>query len=267
MEAMSSGRHAAGSYDLALASGATIRGDFAGDFCSAVAAHVRGSLLSGALDVRPARGDVHLRRRVRELDLHAGGDRKPVDVPVRPHRRLDDDVHAAGGACPARPVLAAVRHMLPDVPVSDPRLPLSSVPRARGSVTMRTPPLLRWSYAVGAAIDGLMVVVMLLPPRWGGRMLGLEAFSPGPDYRYAMALAAALMAGWTALLVWAARSPVERRAILLLTVLVVVGLMAANLYAVASGFVAFAGVAPTLAMQLGLCVLFVLGYRAGGPAP
>jgi hypothetical protein len=131
---------------------------------------------------------------------------------------------------------------------------------------MRTPPLLRWSFVVGAVLDGIMVVVMLLPPRWGGRMIGLETFPPGPDYRYAMALAAALMAGWTALLIWAARSPFERREVLLLTLFALAGLMGANVYGVALGFVTFAGVAPTLGLQVGLCVLFTLGYRAGGAA-
>jgi hypothetical protein len=42
LEAIVNGRHAAGSYQLALESGAEIRGEFAGDFCSAVAAHVQG---------------------------------------------------------------------------------------------------------------------------------------------------------------------------------------------------------------------------------
>jgi len=42
LEAIVNGRHAAGSYQLVLASGAEVLGEFAGDFCSAVAAHVQG---------------------------------------------------------------------------------------------------------------------------------------------------------------------------------------------------------------------------------
>lgn len=41
IEAMSSGRGSAGSYDLVLASGARISGDFAGQYCGEVAAHVQ----------------------------------------------------------------------------------------------------------------------------------------------------------------------------------------------------------------------------------
>ncbi|OBH02367.1 hypothetical protein A5713_25490 [Mycobacterium sp. E2497] len=121
--------------------------------------------------------------------------------------------------------------------------------------------MLRLAYWAGAAVDAAMVVP-LLAPRVAAAMLGLHGFAPTPDYRYAAALCAALMAGWTALLVWAGRAPVERRGVLLLTVCpVLVGLAAAGGYAVSSGLVRFAYMAPVLVVQLVLAVLFLSTYR------
>ena len=57
-----------------------------------------------------------------------------------------------------------------------------------------------------------------------------------PGYRFAVTFGAALMVGWTALLVWAAAKPAERRAVAPLTMLVVVGLMLAEILGMASGF-------------------------------
>ena len=54
---------------------------------------------------------------------------------------------------------------------------------------------LRVCYWLGAIIDGLFAVVMVLPPQVGGKLFGIADFHPGPDYRYAMFVAAALMAG------------------------------------------------------------------------
>lgn len=91
---------------------------------------------------------------------------------------------------------------------------------------------LRWlriSYWVGAILDGLWIIPMLVP-RVGGVLFGIEDFDPGGEYRYAMAVGAALMAGWTVLLLWADRKPVERRGVLLLTICpVMLGLDAASI--------------------------------------
>jgi hypothetical protein len=125
---------------------------------------------------------------------------------------------------------------------------------------------LRFVYLFGATFDGLMLIPMLSPPV-GARMLGIAEFHPGPDYRYAMGVAAALMAGWTALLVWGAFDPAPRRGILLLTAApVVAGLIAAGIYAVASGLVALSSMAPIFAFQILGAALFVAGYRVAGRA-
>ena len=69
------------------------------------------------------------------------------------------------------------------------------------------------------------------------------------------------MIGWTFLLIWADRSPVERKGILLLTAFpVVTGLLLAEIYAVQSGMLTFGQMIPTGAFLVGLIVLFCFSY-------
>ena len=88
---------------------------------------------------------------------------------------------------------------------------------------------MRGVFIAGAVIDGLTLVPMLVPGV-AAAVFGIGDFNPAPEYYFAVRIAAALMAGWTALLVWGALRPVRRRVILLLTVFpVVAGLIAAVL--------------------------------------
>ncbi|CQD19761.1 hypothetical protein BN1232_04663 [Mycobacterium lentiflavum] len=124
--------------------------------------------------------------------------------------------------------------------------------------------LLHCAYWTGAVVDAAMVIPLLVPGV-AAAMLGVNPFAPGADYRYVAGLSAALMAGWAALLVWADREPVARRGILLLTVCpVVLGLAAAGGYAMASGLVRPVHMVPTLALQLGIAVMFLAAYRRAG---
>ncbi len=70
---------------------------------------------------------------------------------------------------------------------------------------------LRISYWVGAVSDGFATYRMLFPK-----------IAHGVEYRYALGLAASLMLGWTILLIWADRKPLERKGVLLITALPVV---------------------------------------------
>jgi hypothetical protein len=119
---------------------------------------------------------------------------------------------------------------------------------------------LRISYWIGAVLDGLMLIPMLVPGI-GGNIFGLGDFDPGPEYRYAMYMGAALMAGWTVLLIWADRKPLERKVVLLITVFpVVVGVMIAGIYTVLSGLVNFVNLIPTLVLQVFLIAFFLFSY-------
>jgi hypothetical protein len=119
---------------------------------------------------------------------------------------------------------------------------------------------LRVSYWVGAILDGLWVIPMLIP-RLGGAVYGIEDFNPGVEYRYAMGVGVALMLGWTFLLVWADRKPVERRGVLLLTIFPVkVGLDLASLYPLLYGIVTPRGMLPSWIISVLLYALFIYSY-------
>lgn len=97
--------------------------------------------------------------------------------------------------------------------------------------------LARVAFLVAAVTDGLALIPMLVP-RIGTAMFGGNASRATPEYRYAMNLAAALMAGWTVLLFWAAANPIERSGILIIVVCPgILGIIAALFAATRRGIV------------------------------
>ena len=109
---------------------------------------------------------------------------------------------------------------------------------------------LRTSYWAGAVTDAAAGVAILIPSLMGETEL-----------RYPMGLAAALMFGWTALLVWADRKPVERKAVLLLTVFpVITGLLASGFHAGAVGILSWSKVIALSVFQVILIVLMLYSY-------
>jgi hypothetical protein len=79
--------------------------------------------------------------------------------------------------------------------------------------------------------------------------------------RLAMGYGAALMIGWTALLVWAYQRPLERRAVAALTVLVIWGLVLAEVVSVVLGHVPAWRMVPTWCLQAVLLGLFAGAYH------
>ena len=109
---------------------------------------------------------------------------------------------------------------------------------------------LRTSYWAGAVADGVIGILILIPSRMGET-----------EFRYPMGLAAALMFGWTALLVWADRKPTERKAILLITVFpVITGLLLSGIYAVATGLLPSTKIIPGLVIGVILIILMLYSY-------
>lgn len=120
--------------------------------------------------------------------------------------------------------------------------------------------MLRLCCLFGAAFDAVMLIPMLWPSV-GARVFGIANFQPGVDYRFAMYIGASLMLGWTVLLLWASRKPLERRAIVLITVVpVIAGLAAAGVFAVAAGLIPVARMAPTWIIQGALATTFLHAY-------
>jgi drug/metabolite transporter (DMT)-like permease len=114
---------------------------------------------------------------------------------------------------------------------------------------------LRASYWAGAIADVLIGVLTLIPGRMGET-----------EFRYPMGLAAATMFCWAGLLIWADRRPVERKGVLIPTIAVILGLMAAGLYAVLSGIFTFERIMPTSVLGIVLIALFSFSYRNSGNA-
>jgi hypothetical protein len=118
--------------------------------------------------------------------------------------------------------------------------------------------LLRWAFLVGAVTDAFALVPMLVPE--AGNLLWGFNDTTG-SYRFAMGYGASLMLGWTGLLVWAYQRPLERRFVAALTVLVIYGLVAAEVVAVVSGAMPAWRMIPTWCLQAGLLVLFATAYH------
>jgi hypothetical protein len=119
---------------------------------------------------------------------------------------------------------------------------------------------LRISYWTGAIIDGLAGLLMFATAALGyaGR---LSSFVPSPEYRYAMGIAAALMFGWTFLLLWGDRKPIARRGILALTVFpVITGIVLSGIVAVATGLAPFTKMAATIIAPTLAAVLMTFSY-------
>jgi len=118
--------------------------------------------------------------------------------------------------------------------------------------------LLRTAFLAGAVTDALALIPLLFPPM-AQLLWGFEDFSG--TYRFTTGYAAALMLGWTALLVWAYRRPLERAAVAALTVIVIYGLVVTEVVAVVSGDLALWRMVPTWCLQFVLLGLFAAAYH------
>jgi hypothetical protein len=120
---------------------------------------------------------------------------------------------------------------------------------------------LRRAFLAGAVTDGLALVPMLIPAM--ARLFwGFDDQSGA--YRFAMGYGASLMLGWTMLLVWAWRRPLERAFVAALTVVVIYGLIATEIVAVVGGHLAWSRMVGTWALQLVLLGMFAGGYHHRG---
>jgi len=118
--------------------------------------------------------------------------------------------------------------------------------------------LLRTAFDAGAVTDALALLPMLVPPL-ASLLWGFDDVSGA--YRFATGYGASLMLGWTALLVWAYQRPLERRFVAALTVLVIYGLVATEIVAVATGRLALWRMVPTWCLQATLVALFAGGFH------
>ena len=76
--------------------------------------------------------------------------------------------------------------------------------------------LIKVAYWLGIAADALWSVGLLFPPVFA-ILTNVPHFDPDIQVRLIMGMGGSLMAGWTLLLLWAVRQPIERRFVILLT--------------------------------------------------
>jgi hypothetical protein len=118
---------------------------------------------------------------------------------------------------------------------------------------------LRISYWVGAVVD-FAAGLMMVTPALFAFMNQPANFQPTADHRYAMGMGAPLMFGWTVLLLWADRKPLERKGILPITLLVVIGEALTQVWGVTVGFVPLGALVPTFILQALIFSLLLFSY-------
>jgi hypothetical protein len=118
---------------------------------------------------------------------------------------------------------------------------------------------LRISYWTGAVIDALAAVQMLSPKLFAVTN-HLNNFQPKAEYGYAMGMGASLMIGWTVLLLWADRKPLERKGVLIITIIpVIFGMIINEIIGVQHRFLSAGALWPIWILQVVLVLLFGYG--------
>ncbi len=118
---------------------------------------------------------------------------------------------------------------------------------------------LRISYWAGAVLDLIAGLIMLFPALFALNNR-LSGFTATQDFRYAMGMCAPLMLAWTVLLLWADRKPFERRGVLPITILVILGEVINEIVAARTGYINAAVLIPTWTIQAVLTILFGFSY-------
>ena len=109
---------------------------------------------------------------------------------------------------------------------------------------------IKLAYWLGVVADAVWAVGLLLPQVFG-TLTGRPEFNPDFQTRVIMGMAGSLMIGWTLLLLWAVREPIERRVVILLTAFpVVLGMFIISLIEVLHGntFIVWALIKSTVLM-------------------
>ncbi len=123
---------------------------------------------------------------------------------------------------------------------------------------------IKLSYGMGALADGVIGILLLLPHTLAA-VLGLAEVPARVPERVALTMTAALLFGWTGLLLWGAHSPVERRGILPLTIFpVIAGLAAAVWLGWKEAYISTGGAAQVWGAQVLLSVLFIYAFTSAG---
>ena len=124
---------------------------------------------------------------------------------------------------------------------------------------------IKLAYWLGIGADALWAVGLLVP-RVFGILTGNPDFNPDTQTRLILGIGGSLMTGWTFLLLWAVRKPVERRFVILLTAFpVVFGLFIVALIGYLSGNTANVWIlVKTILLILSMVTSYVLAGTMAG---
>ena len=109
---------------------------------------------------------------------------------------------------------------------------------------------LRISYWAGAIGDFSIAILVLIPERMGV-----------PSYVYPMGLMSAVAFSWGCMLIWADREPLERRWVLLPTILVGTMLLIAVIYSVYTQVIPIRSVIANLILLPAMIILWSFSYN------
>jgi hypothetical protein len=125
--------------------------------------------------------------------------------------------------------------------------------------------LIRMPYWLGIAADALWAVALLFPPLFF-TLTGTPGFNPDLQVKLIMGVGGSLMTGWTLLLIWALRRPIERRVVALLTAFpVVVGMFVVAFIGFLAGSAANLWImAKTILLFVTMVTSYVLADRIAG---
>ena len=108
---------------------------------------------------------------------------------------------------------------------------------------------LRISYWAGVIGDFAVAILVLIPERMGV-----------PSYVYPMGLMSALAFSWGCMLIWADREPLERKWILLPTILAGSTLLLSGIYSAYSGAITIKSIIPNLILFPAMIMLWGFSY-------
>ena len=108
---------------------------------------------------------------------------------------------------------------------------------------------LRVSYWAGAIGDFAIAILVMLPDRMGV-----------PSYVYPMGLTSAVAFSWGCMLIWADREPIERRWVLLPTILVGTMLLLAGIYSIYVGVITARSYIPNFILFPAMIALWSISY-------
>ncbi|MBP7736500.1 MAG: hypothetical protein KA369_11050 [Spirochaetes bacterium] len=118
----------------------------------------------------------------------------------------------------------------------------------------------RITFIAGAVADALFVPPLMFP-KLAGMVIGINDFAPDATALYLMNVGAALMAGWTGILLWAAANPIERRGIIPITLFPLLsGLIAAGIPFYMAGGISLGRMAPLWCVSVILMIAQGIGY-------